>query len=219
MRDEILDVHRTHGLLGEVPGVVLLDHALDIVDETKIPHQRRDEFREQTYERQDDTEATKDVKRILNYFISDEHQSAVLDELVARIGGGLDAGELYMTPAELREIHESGMVIGGHTVTHPVLSKLSETEQRNQIVGSLRYLNSVVDGLSEYTFCYPYGHAHTFDTKTVSILDDVGCEWCFKVEAVDITKHDCFERPQALPRYDCTEFPHGAASGSIGPSC
>ncbi|MCS4198108.1 polysaccharide deacetylase family protein [Salinibacter ruber] len=221
MRDEMLDVHRTHALLGEVPGVVLLDHVLDVVDEAQIPHARRDEYREQTYERQDDTEATKHVKRILNYFISDQHQSAVLDELIARIGGGglLDPEALYMTPAELREMHESGMVIGGHTVTHPVLSKLNKTKQRNQVVGSLKYLDSVVGGLSELTFCYPYGHSHTFDAHTVSILDDVGCEWSFKVEATDITEHDCDERPQALPRYDCTQFPHGAASGSIGPSC
>jgi hypothetical protein len=184
-----------------------------------VPHKRREEFREQTYENQDDTGATKQVKRILNFFLSDEYQTDVLDELTDRVAyDPVEVSEFYMTWEELHEMHANGMVIGGHTMTHPVLSKLSPDDQRTQIVESMEYLDDAVGGLSERTFCYPYGNSYSFDETTIAMLNEVDCEWCFKVESADITTDDIRSRLQALPRYDCTDFPNGEASGSIGPS-
>ena len=215
----LLDVHRTHVLLGEVSGAKLLEYARDIITEEMIPHKRRDEFHKQTYKNQDDTEATKRVKRILNYFISDKYQTKVLDEMTKRAKyNPVAVSEFYMTRDELKEMHANDMIVGGHTKSHPVLSKLSSENQRTQIVASFDYLDNAVGGLSERTFCYPYGKSHSFDGDTVSILNDINCEWCFKVESADITINDIADRPQALPRYDCTDFPHGGASGSIGSS-
>lgn len=216
---QLLDVHRIHTLLGEISGAKLLEYTQGVVNEDMIPHERRNEYREETYERQEDTEETKQVKRILNYFVADEYQTKVLDELIEQVGyESPDVLDFYMTEEELREMHDSGMVVGGHTVSHPVLSKLGENEQREQIAGSMNYLDKVVGGLSERTFCYPYGASYSFDDKTVEILNEEGCEWCFKVEPSDISNDDMTNRPQALPRYDCTEFPDGEASGSIGQS-
>jgi peptidoglycan/xylan/chitin deacetylase (PgdA/CDA1 family) len=212
------DVHRTHTLLGEVSGNELLKQVQEIVDKDMIPHKHREEYREETYKHQEDTEPTKQVKRILNFFVADKYQSDVLDELTNRMGfNAPDVREFYLTEDEIREMHEDGQVIGGHTITHPVLSKLDEEKQREEIEGSLDYLDGVVDdGVSERTFCYPYGNSYAFNEDTITILNDVNCEWCFKVEPSDIEETDIIQRPQALPRYDCTEFPDGEASGSIG---
>lgn len=216
---QLLDVHRTHVLLGKVPGEELLEHTRDIVTEEMVPYKRRDEFREQTYENQDDTGATKQAKRILNFFISDEYQTDVLDQLTERLAyDPVAVSDFYMTRDELTEMHANGMVIGGHTVTHPVLSKLSPDNQRTQIAESLEYIHEAVGGLSERTFCYPYGNSYSFDENTISILKELNCEWSFKVESADITTRDIRSRLQALPRYDCTDFPNGEASGSIGRS-
>ena len=38
---------------------------------------------------------------------------------------------------------------------------------------------------------------------------------CFSLEPRDISAHDLRERPLALPRYDCIEFPHGTSR--VGP--
>jgi peptidoglycan/xylan/chitin deacetylase (PgdA/CDA1 family) len=219
MTNQLLDVHRTHSLLGEVSGVELLEQVQGIVNEDMIPHKRRDDYRELTYKRQEDAKATKQVKRILNFYIADEFQSEVLNKLTDQVGyNHPDITEFYLTEDEIREMHKSGHVIGGHTVSHPVLSKLTKEDQREQIAGSLDYLDEVVSGLSERTFCYPYGDSYTFNEDTVGILQEENCEWCFKVEPSDIDKTDLAQRPQALPRYDCTEFPDGEASGSIGSS-
>jgi peptidoglycan/xylan/chitin deacetylase (PgdA/CDA1 family) len=219
MTNQLLDVHRIHSLLGEISGIELLEQVQNIIDEDMIPHKRRDGYRELTYKRQEDEEATKQVKRILNFFIADEYQSKVLNELTDQIGyNHPDVGEFYLTEDELCEMHENGQVIGGHTVSHPVLSKLDRQEQKKQISGSLGYLDEVIGGLSERTFCYPYGDSYTYNEDTIDVLQEDRCEWCFKVEPSDINKADLAQRPQALPRYDCTEFPDGEASGSIGSS-
>lgn len=218
--NQLLDVHRTHTLLGEVSGKKLLEKVKDIVHEDMIPHKRRDEYRNQTYKRQSDTEATKQAKRILNFFVADEYQTEVLDTVTNQVDGynPPDVKDYYLTEGELYEMHKNGQVIGGHTITHPVLSKLSKKEQREQISGSLTYIDNVVEGLSEKTFCYPYGGPYTFNENTTDILNEINCEWCFTTEPSDIDKTDLEQRPQALPRYDCTEFPYGEASGSLGPS-
>lgn len=215
---ELLDVHRIHTLLGEISGEELLERTQRLVNEEMIPHERRMEYREETYTHQTDTDATKQVKRILNFFVADSYQSEILDELADQLAYEFpDPMEYYITRTEMREMHEHGHVIGGHTITHPALSKLDKKGQRDQITRSLGKIEEIVGGLSNRTFCYPYGRSYAFDEETLSILHDINCDWCFKVEASDIDRDDLRQRPQALPRYDCTDFPYGEAGGSIGP--
>jgi peptidoglycan/xylan/chitin deacetylase (PgdA/CDA1 family) len=212
----LLDVHRIHTLLGEVPGEKLLSHTEAVVDESMIPFKRREEYQTESYERQDNAEATTQVKRILNYFISDEYQTAVIDRLVERLGTTEPSvSSFYMTPAELGEMSDAGMIVGGHTVTHPVLSKLDADQQRSEIRDSFAFLDDAVDGLPERTFCYPYGGSFSFTDETVSILEDTACEWSFMVHQADITRSNIDTHTHSLPRYDCNEFPHGSASGSL----
>lgn len=214
---KLLNVHRIHHLLGEVTGPDLLTHTKAVVTEEMIPHKRRLEYRNETYHRHDDTEPTKQVKRILNFFIGKRYQTKILDMLEEIIGiDQVDVDDYYMTPQEIRSMHDAGMIIGGHTVTHPVLSKLNVTDQRRQILDSIDFLDDTVGGLRERTFCYPYGDYHTFDDNTKNILNEVNCTWSFMVESTDITLEHLRERPLELPRFNCNEFPFGTVSGSIG---
>ena len=103
------------------------------------------------------------------------------------------------------------MIVGSHSVSHPVLSKLSPAEQQIEIEESLSFLEEVTGGLTVRTFCYPYGGFHSFTDHTEALLDRAGCLFTFNVESRDITSDDIKERPQALPRYDCNQFPFGTA--------
>ena len=97
-------------------------------------------------------------------------------------------------------MHDNGMMIGSHTVSHPVLSKLDEADQRKEIQETFETLDSLVDGLPKRTFCCPYGGEPSFTDAAVLILNDVGCEWCFKVDPHDFEGDDLHWRPQTLPR-------------------
>ena len=213
---KLLDVHRIHTLLGEVDGTELLEHTQAVVDEEMIPFKRREEYQNESYKRQDNTDATTQVKRILNYFISDEYQTPVIDRLVERTGiSEPSVSSFYMRPSELQEMSDAGMIVGAHTVTHPVLSKLDEDEQRTEITNSFDFLEDITDGLPVRTFCYPYGGSFSFTDDTISILEANNCEWSFMVKQADITCSDIQHHSHCLPRYDCNEYPHGEASGSI----
>jgi peptidoglycan/xylan/chitin deacetylase (PgdA/CDA1 family) len=213
----ILDVHRIHTLLGAYGGERVLDELQPRVSEAMIPEGRIEEFRSETYTRQDNAESTDLVKRILNYYVRDAVQSDLIDELLGELPeADVDVEDLYMTGDQLAAMQDAGMVVGSHSISHGVFSNMSSDRQRREIFDSFETIDDLVGGLPVRTFCYPYGGFHTFTDETRRLLDEAGCEFAFNVESRDLTAEDFREAPQALPRYDCNEFEHGDASGSLG---
>ena len=213
--DRLLDVHRIHVLLGRVGGTRALAAAMPLVDDTMLSHGTVEAFRRQTYMRQDNDADTTTFKRVMNYFISYEHRTGVLDRLMAAFG--MDASEeaafkrsFYVDAGQLRGMADGGMTIGSHGANHLLMSKLSEVEQRAEIHTSFRALADLLDTPVE-TFCYPYGGFHSFDATTERLLGAAGARYSFNVEPRDVIAADLSGRPQALPRWDCNAFPHGTA--------
>ena len=102
---------------------------------------------------------------------------------------------------------KNGMIFGGHTITHPVLSKkLTYKEIEKEIKLSIDFISN----LSPYkTFAYPYGGFHTFNKDSEKILDKIGVKFSMNVQSKDISQNDIVFRPHALPRFDCNQFPYG----------
>jgi peptidoglycan/xylan/chitin deacetylase (PgdA/CDA1 family) len=64
-----------------------------------------------------------------------------------------------LTRDQLRQLVGSGLInLGGHSVSHPVLSRLTARERRDEVVESRQFLNTVVDREVGH-FAYPYGVA------------------------------------------------------------
>ncbi len=211
---KLLDVHRVHMLIGKYGGQKILDALNDLVSEDMVLDEHMSQFQEVTYTRQDNDAATKQVKQLLNYFISYDRKQLVLDKLMENFFPNEEAlcAEYYISEGEMEEMRDMGMVLGGHSVSHPVFSRLAFKEQEAEIVGCFSYLESVLGSLPVKTFCYPYGGDHSFNADTVRGLEREGVAFSFSVQQQDISDCDLVERPQALPRYDCNQFPHGQAS-------
>jgi len=64
--------------------------------------------------------------------------------------------ELLMDRAQLKEWIAAGHEIGAHTLTHPLLTKLSLDEARREIIDSKKMLEDIF-GQPIRHFCYPYG--------------------------------------------------------------
>ena len=208
---ELLNVHRIHLLIGGRGGKAIADELENLIDDGMLSDEHRDEFRNQTYRTQSNDEDTLYVKRCLNYFIGYEHRKQVLDELMEAFWEDEQqlVEDFYMNETELSAMQRTGMLLGSHTVTHPVMSKLDDDAQLREITDSFAFLDRVTGGLPVRTFCYPHGGFHTFTEATERLLTEAGCAFSFNVEARDITNVDVTRRPQALPRYDCNMFPHG----------
>lgn len=214
----VLDVHRIHLLLGAHGGVRVLDELETLLEPRMLSHEHVREFTTATYSTQTNDAATTRVKRILNYFVSYEFREFLLDELMRRLLGDetLLARELYMSSEELRAMRDSGMLVGSHSVTHPVFSKLPVDAQGREIRDSFSVLESMIGSGQPRTFCYPYGGFHSFTADTERLLTEAGCRFAFNVEPRDIAATDLGNRPQALPRFDCNQFPFGRVRGPVG---
>lgn len=213
----VLDVHRIHTLLGEYGGEAVYDALEPLVTDEMIPDEKREEFRKETYSRQENPEKTTLVKRILNFYVSYDHRQGLLDELIKQLpAAGMDWDAMYMTRDQLRKLQAAGNVVGSHSISHRVFSKLDPATQRREIATAFADVESAVGDVDIRTFCYPHGGFHTFTDETIAILEDEQCRFSFNVESRDITQADVDETRQALPRYDCNEFEHGDASGSLG---
>lgn len=208
---KLLDVHRLHILLGKYGGKVIYNHLLTLVSNDMLTDENREEFRVLTYKTQENDDATLAVKRMMNYFISYSFREAIMDELMLNFFEDEAAiySNYYLSTDEIKKMHDAGMVIGSHTVNHPLMSKLPTESQLFEINESFNFLEQATGGLSFKTFCYPYGGFHSFTATTEELLQAANCAYSFNVEQRDITLNDLTIRPQALPRYDCNYFPYG----------
>jgi peptidoglycan/xylan/chitin deacetylase (PgdA/CDA1 family) len=132
--------------------------------------------------RADDHDATIAALCDLYKALPSERAEALLDHVADASGAGrcppAAAAELWMTWDMARELHAGGMRIGGHTVSHPLLSRVSPERQQEEIAGCARRL---ADELGEPMrwFAYPVGSRDAFTAETEGILAAEGVELAF----------------------------------------
>ncbi len=103
---------------------------------------------------------------------------AALFAVAGRMGGWLDhdvrcAESQIMSWEELHALSDAGWTIGGHTMTHPRLSRLSEVEQRREI-GECKRVIEEKTGCAVDSFAYPFGSALDFDEASCAIARESG---------------------------------------------
>lgn len=84
----------------------------------------------------------------------DRAMPAVCADFLRRVGHAGDPRTLAVD--ELCALHADGHVVGAHTHTHPVLTRLPDVHARAEIQASLRALRWLT-GAPVRTFAYPYG--------------------------------------------------------------
>jgi hypothetical protein len=190
---------------------LLYTAARDLITDDMIPFSKRQEFQTHTYSHQRNLPGVAEFKRLINYFVADTYVSEILNEIATSFGTTGRASDFYITPENIVEMHNAGMIIGAHSVTHPVMSKLDRAAQAIEIENSFGFLDTL--GVTpNRTYCHPYGGFHSFNDDTIALLELSNTSWSFNVESRDIARDDIVQGRQHLPRYDCNEFPHGKAS-------
>lgn len=98
-----------------------------------------------------------------------------------------------MTADEVRELHRSGVEIGGHTVSHPDLTSLTFEEARDEIRAGCEQLAEIT-GAPVDTFAYPFGFADEHATRAA---EAAGVRAACRVRA-----EGSWDDPLNLPRQD-----------------
>ncbi|MCA9055430.1 MAG: polysaccharide deacetylase family protein [Planctomycetaceae bacterium] len=105
-----------------------------------------------------------------------------LDFLADATGSGRcpheTAAAVWMTWDMVREMHASGMSIGGHTVNHPILARLSAEQQHFEITHSCQRIAEELSFPPEF-FSYPVGGTTAFNADTFAALQAANIRFAF----------------------------------------
>ena len=155
-----------------------------------------------------DDASYKAVKKIMNYELDYKIRDVIIDELFYDFFNSKEqfCNDVYCNENEIEEMIKGGMVIGGHTHSHRVLSRLSSKEQFVELQRSADYLKNRYS-INEPIFSFPYGHIDTYNNKTLEHLHELNYHSAFNTVrgATCIIKSGKYE----LQRYDTVDlYPH-----------
>lgn len=120
---------------------------------------------------------------------------------------GVDSNiRLMLTREMIENLSKSGVEIGGHTITHPILAKLNDDDARYEIEENKRVLEKII-GKPLELFAYPNGKVKAdFDQRHVQMVSDAGYTAAFTTAFGTATNaSDIFQIPRSRP-WDLTPF-------------
>lgn len=112
------------------------------------------------------------------------------------IAGSVGDGA-YLTWDQIKELHQNGMIIGSHTISHPDLRNISDTELTSQLSGS-RNLIKDHTGITTTDFCYPAGK---YNEQVIQKLQELGYQTATTVDPGLASQDSSLYE---LPRYRIT---------------
>lgn len=137
------------------------------------------------------------VVRNIKYAVPEARDALVADVLSQT---GAQPPRLMMNEAELRALHAAGVEIGAHTCSHPILTKLSESQARAEIAGSKAVLEGVLAAPVRF-FAYPNGRAdEDYAPEHAAMVREAGFEAAVTTNVgTAVAKTDRYNLPRFTP--------------------
>ncbi|MES2322137.1 MAG: polysaccharide deacetylase family protein [Pseudomonadota bacterium] len=84
--------------------------------------------------------------------------------------------DLMMSTQQVRQLHQAGMDIGGHTVNHPIIARMSGPAARQEIADGKEALEAML-GAPVRLFAYPNGKpGQDYQAEHVQMVKELGFE-------------------------------------------
>lgn len=118
--------------------------------------------------------------------------------------------DLMMTSAQVKALHSAGMQVGAHTVSHPILAKLTRHAAEQEIAQSKHVLEAIL-GIRVGQFAYPNGKpGEDYSAESVEIVKKLGFDAAVStVWGTAGQSSDVFQVPRFTP-WDRTRWRFGA---------
>ena len=141
-------------------------------------------------------------------YLPPDARLGLTERLEALVGEGLSQG-LMLTPEMVVNLDRSGIEIGAHTISHPILTSLDDASAQLEISAGKQSLEKII-GKPVRLFAYPNGKVgKDFDTRHVAMVRAAGFEAAFTTAVGAITRaQDRFQLPRSRP-WDTTPFLFG----------
>ena len=117
--------------------------------------------------------------------------------------------DLMMSSEQLRELRRSGMLVGAHTVNHPILARVPLEVAREEIVEGRRAVEQII-GERVSLFAYPNGRpGQDYGPEHVSLVRELGFDAAVSTHwGAANAQTDLFEIPRFTP-WDRSRIPFG----------
>ena len=136
------------------------------------------------------------VVRQLKYYAL-EQRGVLADALAGQVGASLP-DDLMMSSAQLLKLRQSGMGIGAHTISHPILANVPNERAWHEIVEGKRRLEAIVRA-PVTLFAYPNGKpGRDYNATHVRMVRDAGFDAALST-AWGAAKFGC--DPFQIPRF------------------
>lgn len=132
-------------------------------------------------------------------FLSFSDRLHAVDELKKQLNVE-DPVSLMMTIEELQKLSSSGMDIGGHTVRHPILSRLNFDDAKKEIILGKKKLEEIL-GYEITSFAYPNGKpGRDYAKENVDIVRQAGFKIAVSTaRGVATPSSDVYQLPRFTP--------------------
>jgi len=143
----------------------------------------------------DEPDREQSVRLLLRAYktMPSNNTTAYLDALGEATGTGRfvkgEDASLWMTWDMLREMRATGMSVGGHTVSHPILAKMPREQQWHEISICGQRLADELGEPMRY-FSYPVGNLRAFNGDTRECLEKAGVQFAFSYYGGFQTLHE-----------------------------
>lgn len=207
-KNVMLDVHKSHLILGKVKGSEALNELKKYLYKNKITkffNKNNQSKYKSVYEKHIDDIEKKEFKKIINYYGDLKLKHKILDHLLKKFEINTKPKDYYLNKKEIKYLKSLGMVIGSHGESHTLLSRLSYREQFKELNNSKNFLEKIINRDID-NFCYPFGGKISYNKDTLKILKKLKYKFAYSVEHRDISLKDVLKKPYELPRYDCNLF-------------
>ncbi|MGE5522224.1 MAG: polysaccharide deacetylase family protein [Rhodospirillaceae bacterium] len=129
--------------------------------------------------------------------------AAQRSDLAGRLAAAMSSTlprDLMMTARQIKRLHDEGMEIGGHTVSHPILALLGDDDAQVEITDGKRRLEQLV-GAPVTSFAYPNGRpGGDYGPRDVRLVRDAGFTAAVStVSGVASRGSDLFQLPRFGP--------------------
>ena len=142
-------------------------------------------------------------------FVPDERKEGVIADLATQLGVDLPAvppPEFAASTWEgIAAMDRAGIVMGAHTRTHPILSRVGPARAREEILGSREDLARHL-GKPVRWFAYPQGGPADYTDETMEIVAEAGFERAWVAYADPALGDHPFRRPRHFVFSDFDEF-------------
>jgi peptidoglycan/xylan/chitin deacetylase (PgdA/CDA1 family) len=100
---------------------------------------------------------------------------------------------------QVREMHRAGIEFGAHTMTHPILTRISLDEVRTEVAGSKSRIESEI-GETVLSFAYPNGQSSDLNDPIENVVSETGIRVAFTLLNGPTSQEEARRNPFAIRR-------------------